>query len=225
MNKEYLIETKDLVRRYPNGNVLAVDHVSIGIKEKEILGIMGPSGSGKSTLLHLIGGLDRPTSGQVLFDDAPLHRLLGQDRFRIKNIGFVFQAFYLWPNLNVIENILLPLMEADLKGKEKINRAKNMIKVMGLEHRVKAAVKRLSMGERQRVAIARSLVMKPRILLADEPTGNLDSHNTEQIMKLFQKIREEQSTTIVIVTHEHAVKDFVDRTIHILDGKLQKSGN
>jgi ABC-type lipoprotein export system ATPase subunit len=223
MSKEYFIETKDLVRRYPNGNVLAVDHVNIGIKEKEILGIMGPSGSGKSTLLHLIGGLDRPTSGQVLFDNEPLRKLLRYDRFRIKNIGFVFQAFYLWQNLNVFENILLPLMEADLKRKEKIDRAKSLIKLMGLEHRTKAAVKRLSMGERQRVAIARSLVMRPRILLADEPTGNLDSHNTEHIMKLFRKIREEQSTTIVIVTHEHAVKDYVDRTIHFLDGKVHKA--
>jgi putative ABC transport system ATP-binding protein len=222
MNKEYILETKNLTRRYSNGNVLALEDINIGVKKQEILAIMGPSGSGKSTLLHLMGGLDCPTSGEVLLEGAPLNKLLCQDRFRIKNIGFVFQAFYLWSNLNVMENILLPLMESDLSGKEKINRAKALIRSMGLEHRIKAAVKRLSMGERQRVAIARSLVMRPRILLADEPTGNLDSRNTEYIMKLFQKIRDDQSTTIVVVTHEQTVQHFADRTIHILDGKVQK---
>jgi putative ABC transport system ATP-binding protein len=221
MNKEYILEAKNVTKKYVSGDVLALEGINIAIKKQEFLAIMGPSGSGKSTLLHLLGGLDHPTDGEVLFEGRPLDKLLSQDRFRIKNIGFVFQAFYLWSNLNVFENIFLPLMEADFNKAEKIDRVMNMVKSMGLEQRIKASVKTLSMGERQRVAIARGLVMKPRVLFADEPTGNLDSHNTEQILKIFQKIRSEQSATIVLVTHEKSVQNFVDRTINILDGRVR----
>jgi ABC-type lipoprotein export system ATPase subunit len=220
MNKEYLLEAKNITKRYVSGDVLALENINIAVKKQEFLAIMGPSGSGKSTLLHLLGGLDRPTNGEVLFEGQPINKLLAQDRFRIKTIGFVFQAFYLWANLNVFENIFLPLLEADFNKAEKTNRVMNTVKSMGLEARLKASVKTLSMGERQRVAIARALVMQPRILFADEPTGNLDSHNTEHILELFQKIRSEQATTIVVVTHECRVQNFVDRTINILDGKI-----
>ena len=221
MNNETFIQVKDISKYYEDGKVIALDGVNMSANKGEFLVITGPSGSGKSTLLHLLGGLDAPSKGEILFEGRKLKDVFKQSQFRIHNIGFVFQAFYLWPTLNVLENVLLPLMESQLKKNEQIERAKELISVVGLGNRFTSSVTGLSMGERQRVAIARALAMNPMLLLADEPTGSLDSKNTENILQLFKNINKERSVTIVMVTHERMEEGFFDRTIRLLDGKVQ----
>ena len=220
MNEKFLFEAKDVFKRYPEGDVHALQGVTVNVSQKEFVAIMGPSGSGKSTLLHLLSGLDAPTKGCVFFDGEPLSKLLRRDRFRIKNFGFVFQAFFLWSHLNVFENIFLPLMEISMRRRDKIARVKELIEEVGLPDKARARIGNLSMGQRQRVAIARALVASPRVLFADEPTGNLDSQNARQILGLFKKINQDRGTTIVMVTHEKLAQDFSGRTIQILDGKI-----
>lgn len=217
-----MIETQELSKYYADGKVIALDKVSLRINQGEFFAIKGPSGSGKSTLLHLIGGLDKPTSGQMYFEGKDLNPLLRKSGFRIRNIGFVFQVFYLWPALNVVQNILLPLVELNLSKKEKFQRADALIETVGLAQKRLAAIPELSVGERQRVAIARALVAGPKLVLADEPTGSLDSKNAENILQLFKKINQESGTTIVMVTHERISESFFDRSIEIFDGKIKK---
>ncbi len=221
MNNETFIQVKDISKYYEDGKVIALDGVNMSANKGEFLVITGPSGSGKSTLLHLLGGLDSPSKGEILFEGKKLKDVFKQSQFRIHNIGFVFQAFYLWSTLNVLENVLLPLMESRLKKNEQIERAKELINVVGLGNRFTSSVTGLSMGERQRVAIARALAMNPMLLLADEPTGSLDSKNTENILQLFKKINKERNVTIVMVTHERMEEGFFDRTIRLFDGKVQ----
>lgn len=221
MDKNVLIETKELSKYYADGKVIALDRVSLRINQGEFFAIKGPSGSGKSTLLHLIGGLDKPTSGQMYFEGKDLNPLLRKSGFRIRNIGFVFQVFYLWPTLNVLANVLLPLVELNLSNKEKTQKADTLIETVGLTHKRLAPISGLSVGERQRVAIARALVAGPKLVLADEPTGSLDSKNTENILQLFKKINQESGTTIVMVTHERMSESFFDRSIEIFDGRIR----
>jgi len=221
MNDRVLIELRDVSKYYEDGKVVALDGVNIKVARGEFLLITGPSGSGKSTLLHIVGGLDSPSEGEIYFQGKKLKDVLKQSRFRIHNIGFVFQAFYLWPTLNVLENVLLPLMESRLKKEERLKRAKALIDVVGLDKKCLSSVTRLSMGERQRVAISRALAMNPRVLLADEPTGSLDSKNAENILHLFRKINQARGVTIVMATHEQMTDDFFDRAIELLDGRVQ----
>jgi putative ABC transport system ATP-binding protein len=221
MNDKVLIDVRAVSKYYEDGKVVALDGVSIQVKKGEFLVIRGPSGSGKSTLLHLIGGLDSPSQGEIYFQEEKLKDVLKKSLFRINNIGFVFQIFYLWSTLNVMENVLLPLMEIRLNKREKLERAKLLIDEMGLSNKYFSSVRGLSVGERQRVAIARALVANPAIILADEPTGSLDSKNSENILQLFRKINKERGVTIVMVTHERMAEGLYDRYIEILDGKIQ----
>jgi ABC-type lipoprotein export system ATPase subunit len=221
MNKELLIEAIKLSRYYKDGKVLALDNVNLKVNKGEFLVIKGSSGSGKSTLLHLIGGLDFPTSGEVYFEGQIAKQVYRQKGFRLNNLGFVFQAFYLWPVLNVLENVLLPLMESSLTQQKKLQKAKEVINLVGIIDKIYSSVNNLSIGQRQRVAIARALVMDPKLILADEPTGNLDSKNTENILTLFKTLNKQKEVTIAMVTHEEKALVFCDRWIQLSDGRVQ----
>ncbi len=221
MNETPLIETINLSKYYKDGKVLALDNVSLKVTQGEFLVIKGSSGSGKSTLLHLIGGLDLPTKGEIYFQGQIASKVYRQKGFRLNNLGFVFQAFYLWPVLNVLENVLLPLMESTLNKQKKLQKAQEVIALVGVTNKITSAVSNLSIGQRQRVAVARALVMNPKLILADEPTGNLDSNNTENILTLFRQLNKEKNVTIMMVTHEEKALAFCDRYIQILDGRIQ----
>jgi len=221
MNKELLIETVNLSRYYRDGKVLALDKVNLKVSRGEFLAIKGSSGSGKSTLLHLIGGLDLATSGEIYFEGQISAQVYRQKNFRINHLGFVFQAFYLWPVLNVLENVLLPLMESSLSRQKKLQKAREVINLVGMTDKVNSTVNNLSIGQRQRVAVARSLVMDPQLILADEPTGNLDSRNTENILALFKNLNKQKEVTIIMVTHEEKALAFCDRWIQLSDGRVQ----
>ena len=221
MNNELLIQTVNLSRYYQDGKVLALDKINLQLVQGEFLAIKGSSGSGKSTLLHLIGGLDAPTSGEIYFQGKKAKEVYRQRGFRLNHLGFVFQAFYLWPVLNVLENVLLPLMESTLSRHKKLEKAQEVIALVGLTDKAAACVNNLSIGQRQRVAIARALVMSPKLILADEPTGNLDSKNTENIFGLFRDLNKQKNVTIVMVTHEEKALAFCDRWIQLSDGRVQ----
>lgn len=221
MNNPPLIETIQLCRYYKDGKVFALDNVNLSIAQGEFLAIKGSSGSGKSTLLHLIGGLDTPTSGEIYFQGQKIKEAYRNKSFRLNHLGFVFQAFYLWPMLNVLENVLLPLMESSLDKQKKLQKAKEIINLVGITDKIYSSVNNLSIGQRQRVAIARALVMDPLLVLADEPTGNLDSKNTENILSLFKTLNKQKGLTIVMVTHEEKALEFCDRRIQLSDGKVQ----
>jgi putative ABC transport system ATP-binding protein len=210
------------VKNYADGNVKALQGVSLTIDVAESVAITGPSGCGKSTLLHLLGGLDRPTAGEVFYRGEPLGQL-DIDQYRACEIGFVFQAFHLMPTLTTVENVQIPMFEASWSRRERTERAERLIKEVGLAHRLTHRPSQLSIGERQRVAIARALANDPTLLLADEPTGNLDSKNQEEIIHLLHELRRERRLTMVIVTHSHDVAQAADRRIAIKDGRVEGS--
>jgi putative ABC transport system ATP-binding protein len=220
MNKPIIIEAKSISKFYKDGQVKAVDNLSLQVYSGEVLTIRGPSGSGKSTLLHLLGGLDSPTNGTVLLNGKPIHEVCRKRGFRVKNMGFIFQAFYLWQNLNVLENVMLPLMEISLSRKERLSRAREIVNDVGLADKMKASVKVLSMGQRQRVAVARALVAGPSVIFADEPTGSLDSKNAENVLQLLRRLNRERNVTVVMVTHENISTEYYDRKVEVLDGKI-----
>jgi ABC-type lipoprotein export system ATPase subunit len=212
-----------LERTFPDGVVRALRGVSLQVARRESVAITGPSGCGKSTLLYLLGGLDVPTSGEVRFDGTPL-ATLDPDTFRARKIGFVFQSFHLLPTLTAVENVQVPMFEADLPRAARARRAGSLLDEVGLSHRRGQFPNRLSVGERQRVAIARALANEPVLLLADEPTGNLDSVNQEEVLQLLQQLRRERGLTLVIVTHSAEVAAAADRTIRLRDGKIASPG-
>jgi putative ABC transport system ATP-binding protein len=214
-----LIEGVGLERVYPDGDVHALRGVSLRVMRGESVAITGPSGCGKSTLLHLLGALDRPTAGEVRFEGTPLDTL-DLDTFRARRIGFVFQSFYLLPTLSAIENVQVPMFEADRPRGERAERAGRLLDEVGLSQRRNQYPGRLSVGERQRVAIARALANEPTLLMADEPTGNLDSVTQDEILTLLQRLRRERSLTLLIVTHSPDVAAAADRIIRLRDGKI-----
>jgi putative ABC transport system ATP-binding protein len=212
------------VYRQGNNEIIALDSVSLDIEKGEFAVVMGPSGSGKSTLLHLIGGLDRPTSGELLVDQ----RLVGQmaddevTLFRRTRIGFIFQFFNLLPTLTALENVALPFV-LDGRSKEAAEeRARMLLATVGLENRKNHLPEEMSGGEIQRIAVARALAFDPPILLADEPTGNLDSKTGESILSLLRQINREAGCTIVMVTHSREAAGYGDRRIFFRDGKVDK---
>ena len=216
-----IIETRDLTRIYGEGHaVRALDGVNLTIYEGEFLAIMGPSGSGKSTLLHILGALERPTSGQVLIDGQDLSRVRRLDQFRSQTVGFVFQLHNLIPSLTAVENVEVPLAESPMRGAERRRWAMDLLGLVGLTDRAAHLPNQLSGGQRQKVAIARALANKPRLILADEPTGNLDSVSGADIMELFGQLNRERSATIVIVTHDPAVARTTGRRVTLRDGKV-----
>ncbi len=218
-NGSPMLEGKNLARVYPDGEVQALRGVSFQIKAGESVAITGPSGCGKSTLLSLLGGLDRPTSGEVLFEGTMLNKV-DLDAYRSAKIGFVFQSFYLLPTLTALENVQVPMFEAPWPRSERAPRAKALLEDVGLSHRLKHYPNRLSVGERQRVAIARSLANEPTLLLADEPTGNLDSVSQAEVLELLARLRRERHLTLVVVTHSPDVAAWADRVIKLRDGKI-----
>ena len=216
-----ILETKDLRKIYGSGEneVHALDGVSISVEEGEFVAVIGTSGSGKSTLLNMIGGLDRPTSGSVTIRGKELLKMKDEELtiFRRRNIGFVFQNYNLLPVLNVYENIVYPI-EID-GGKTDTRFVKEIIHTLGLEQKLKNMPNNLSGGQQQRVAIARAIVNKPKVLIADEPTGNLDPETSEEIINLLERINEQQNTTILVVTHDSKiVQEHKKRTILIENG-------
>ncbi|HSX17349.1 MAG TPA: ABC transporter ATP-binding protein [Patescibacteria group bacterium] len=221
-----IINLHDVTRIYKlnrKNTVTAVKNINFEVHEGEIVALTGPSGSGKSTLMHLIGGLDRPSSGEVLVNGQSVGKLHEGKlaRFRNETIGFVFQFFYLQPFLRLNRNIEVPLMFARTKRKTRTAAVADVIEAVDLTDRANFLPKELSGGQMQRVAIARALVNKPKILLADEPTGNLDSKNSMAIMELLQTIRGRLGTTIIVVTHDPRVADWADRVIKLEDGQVQ----
>lgn len=224
MNK--LIELKKIKKIYSKGisAVEALREVSFSIDEGEFLVIMGPSGSGKSTLMAIIGCLDRHTEGSYILDGIPTQKLSDDELSEIRNkkVGFVFQNFNLLPRYSALKNVELPLLYRGIGAKDRRSKAMQMLTLVGLEKRYSHNPSELSGGEMQRVAIARSLVGEPRILLADEPTGNLDSKTGEEIIHLFKNLNDELNSTIIIVSHDANVAKSAKRVINLLDGMVIK---
>ncbi len=218
---EVILETRALTRVYGEKvPVKALDGVDLRIHRGEVLAIVGPSGSGKSTLLNLIGALDRPTSGEVIVNGTPLSKVRNLDRFRSRTIGFIFQSHNLLPTLTARENVEVPMYELPLRPGQRRARAMELLAMVGLAERQDHLPNQLSGGERQRVAIARALANSPSMLLADEPTGNLDSKNPADIVALLTRLNREQGVTLVIVTHNTEVAAAAQRVITFRDGKI-----
>ncbi|HEX7447158.1 MAG TPA: ABC transporter ATP-binding protein [Pirellulales bacterium] len=216
-----LLRTEKLSKTYRDGNVRALVDVTLSIARGEYVAIMGQSGSGKSTLLNLLGALDRPTSGEVYFDGQPLSRTSRLDRLRAEKIGFVFQSFHLLPMLTALENVQIPLFEGSLPAKQRQEKAAKLLSDVGMGHRAGHLPSQLSVGERQRVAIARALVNDPLLLLADEPTGNLDSHTGHEILDLFDRLHRERQLTLVVISHSPEVAERAQRVLQVRDGRVE----
>ena len=220
MSEKTILETRNLTKRY-NG-VTALNNVSLRVSDGEFLSIMGPSGSGKTTLLNLIGALDQPTEGEVVVRGTPLKDVRDLDAFRNKEIGFVFQFQNLIPTLTALENVETPMHELRISKAARRERAERMLLAVGLDDRADHRPRQLSGGERQRVAIARALVNDPALILADEPTGELDSATGQQIVSLMKSLNRERKKTFIIVTHDPNVAKRTDRIIHLKDGMIER---
>ena len=217
-----LIETYDLTKVYSDGEneVRALDGVSLGVDRGELVAVVGSSGSGKSTLLHLLGGLDIPTSGKVIIDGIDIYTLAPDDLtvFRRRSIGFVFQKYNLIPELNVYENITLPL---GLDGRDATpDEVAELLNILGIEDKKRSLPSKLSGGQQQRVAIARALITKPHIILADEPTGNLDSQAGGDVMRALISLNERYKQTIILITHNNELAMMTPRIVRIEDGRI-----
>ena len=216
-----ILEVRKLCKSYDEGRIEALRGVDLSITASEYLAISGPSGSGKSTLLQLLGGLDTATTGEVLFQNAALGSVVNLDEYRARQVGFIFQAFYLLPTLTAVENVQVPMLALDLLPSNRAQRAESLLREMGMEHRLNQYPNQLSAGERQRVAIARALANAPPILLADEPTGNLDSSNSARIMEILTGIQKQRGMTLIIITHDNEIASCAPRHIRIRDGRIE----
>lgn len=212
----------DRIYRTAEIETQALENINISIEEGEFVSIMGPSGCGKSTLLNIMGLLDAPTSGSIRIDDTDTGRMSDRELSRFRNLmlGFVFQSFHLIPSLNVIDNVQLPLLYRSMPARERQDLAKEVLQRVGMSHRMRHMPTQLSGGQCQRVAIARAIVGRPRIILADEPTGNLDSHMGAEIMELLRQLNREDGRTIVMVTHNEEQARQTSRIIKMLDGRI-----
>ena len=220
-----MMEAKVVTKHYPQGSriVKALQGVSLRIEAGEFTSIMGPSGSGKSTLMHLLGALDTPTSGEVFFQDRALHKMSDRElsALRRTRIGFVFQFFNLLPTLKAVENVALPLLLSGVSRAKALVPAYEGLDRVGLRDRAEHFPEEMSGGEMQRVAIARALVIQPEAVLCDEPTGNLDSATSEEILKLLRSLPERGKRSVVMVTHDEHAARFGDRIVHIRDGRVE----
>ena len=223
MNK-ILLQCDNLCKRYQEGTVQTdvLHDVSFSIAEGEMMAIVGTSGSGKSTLLHLLGGLDTPTSGDVIFSGQPMSSLSSAAKAELRNqkLGFIYQFHHLLPDFTALENVAMPLLIGKKKPAEINSRALEMLKAVGLDHRASHRPSELSGGERQRVAIARALVNNPRLVLADEPTGNLDAKNADSIFKLLGELNQSKGTAFLVVTHDLQLAKRMGRQLEMRDGRL-----
>ena len=221
---ETVVRLDNVVKTYSMGEseVHALRGISFEIEQGEFLSIMGPSGSGKSTCMNMIGCLDRPTSGIVEINGKETAKMTEKELAVLRNqtVGFVFQQYHLIPSMNVLENVMLPLKYQKVEKSERVERAKLALEAVGLGDRLKHRPHELSGGQKQRVAIARAMITEPKILLADEPTGALDSTTGKQVMELFSRINMEDGTTIIIVTHDPRIGESTKRCIRILDGQI-----
>jgi putative ABC transport system ATP-binding protein len=220
-----IVDINNLEKSYENGRIKALNGVDLQIKKGEFVSIIGPSGSGKSTLLNMLGALDVADEGFVNVAGYDLTKNKKLNEFRSKKIGFIFQLHNLIPNISVLENIEIPMYESKLSGKEREKRALELLDLVGLKDKANKKPTKLSGGERQRIAIARALANEPEIILADEPTGSLDSKTSQKILEQLTKLHTENNVTLIMVTHDMAVAKLADRVIEVLDGKIQKSTN
>lgn len=216
----YLVETRDLTRIYGDGEeIRALDGVNLKVTQGELVTVMGPSGSGKSTLLNMIGALDKPTSGQVLINGEDLAQIRNKDEFRAKTVGFMFQLHNLIPTLTAKENVEVPMM-GHLGMVERRKRSGELLELVGLPDRMNHLPNQLSGGQRQRVAVARSLANRPLLVLADEPTGSLDTAAGQALMRLLQDLNQSQGTTFIVVTHDQSVARQTNRVLVMEDGRI-----
>jgi putative ABC transport system ATP-binding protein len=219
-----IVRTKNLEKVYEKGRnkVYALRKVNLSVEQGDYISVRGPSGSGKSTLLHMLGCLDKPTSGQVIIDSVDVTKLDGGDLSKIRRdkVGFIFQSYNLLPILNAVENVELPMECKGVPKDERRKKAEKLIERVGLSERKNHRPDELSGGEKQRVAIARALANEPAIILADEPTGNLDSETGERIVELLGKLNNELGTTIIVVTHDDRIASLAKRKISLRDGKI-----
>jgi putative ABC transport system ATP-binding protein len=216
-----VLRTDRVSKVYVDGQVNALADVNLEIYRGEYVSIMGHSGSGKSTLLNMLGMLDRPTSGEVYLDGQPVSRVKNLDTLRAQKIGFVFQSFYLLPVLSAVENVQVPMFEGDLPLAQRPRKAAELLELVNLGHRINHLPLQLSVGERQRVAIARALANDPLLLLADEPTGNLDSKSADSVFDLFARLHRERGMTIVLITHSEDLGLRADRVVRMADGRVR----
>lgn len=227
-NEDNMIKVSHITKIYKNDSVetVALNDVSFEIKEGEFVAIMGPSGSGKSTLMHILGALDNPTSGKYILDGKEISKLSEDELADIRNkkIGFVFQAYNLLPRMTALKNVTLPMAYAGVVKEERIIKAKKLLEAVGLGDKLDYTPNQLSGGQQQRVAIARSLANNPKVILADEPTGNLATVQGEEIMAIFQELNE-KGHTIVMITHEPYIAQHAKRIIHLKDGKIIADSN
>ena len=226
MKYEYIIETEDLAKHYHIGGVTikALDGVSLKIRRGEYLSIVGPSGSGKTTLFNMMGGLDRPTRGEIFLDEMDVSKLDAYELawLRCRKVGYIFQTFNLIPVLTAIENVSLPMIFAGLPREARIKKANELLERVGLGDRLHHRPTELSAGQQQRVAIARALANDPSIVLADEPTGNLDLNTGLDIINLLRTFNKERGVTVIAATHDLKIIDISDRVVWVRDGKIQK---
>ena len=223
---EKVIFVSNLYKLYRVGDscVRALDGVSFDIRKGEFCAIVGTSGSGKSTLLNMLAGLEKPTKGEVVINGCHIEKLKEDElvRFRRENVGFIFQSFHLIGTMNAVENVALPLNFRGEARKIRMEKAERMLELVNLSKHKKHMPNQMSGGQQQRVGVARALVTDPKIIFADEPTGNLDSHTSEEVMALMQKVVREQGRTLVMVTHDDHLAEYADRVFHIIDGKIVK---
>lgn len=221
-----VIEVKNLYKLYRVGDevVRALDGVDFEIYEGEFCAIVGTSGSGKSTLLNMLAGLEKPTKGEVIISHHHIEKLNEEQlvRFRRENVGFIFQSFHLLGTMNALENVALPLSFRGVPREVRMKEADKMLNLVNLKKHKNHLPNQMSGGQQQRVGVARALVVNPKIIFADEPTGNLDSHTSEEVMELMQQVVQEQKKTLVMVTHDAHLATYADRVFHIRDGKILK---
>jgi len=221
---EVLYEASGLTKEFDDGRVAALRGVDLSIRHGEFVSIVGPSGCGKTTLLNMLGLLDRPSAGKLCFRGRDLTEIADAAAYRAKEIGFIFQSFHLLPNFTIEENVQMPMFGLPGTPRERRARAVELLEAVGLGHRLDHLPVKLSGGERQRAAIARSLANRPAILLADEPTGNLDSKNSAHVMDILLRLREEHRVTLVMVTHDQELARHGTRTVRIKDGEIVPEG-
>ncbi|WP_297898933.1 ABC transporter ATP-binding protein [Methanobrevibacter sp.] len=219
-NRKNIVEIRGLEKSYEKGNIKALNGIDLDIKEGEFVSIIGPSGSGKSTLLNMLGALDIADSGTIEVAGYDLSKNKKLDEFRSKKIGFIFQLHNLIPNISVAENVEIPMFEGKLPNKDRRELSLKLLDSVGLKDKAKIKPTKLSGGERQRVAIARALANEPSIILADEPTGSLDSRTSKKILDQLNKLHKEKNVTLIMVTHDMNVAKLADRVIEVLDGKI-----